>query len=90
LSTNNRNTINIKELNSKATSITNIDFGERSLRYKQLVKSVKAPSPVLAPEQVSVTDDEREWMVRVGKDVKNALGSMKVQDVGEVVMGFNL
>ena len=37
-----------------------------------------------------MTDEEREWMERVGKDVKTAFGSMKVKDVGEVVVGFNL
>lgn len=86
----NRNTINIKELNAKSISIANIDFGERSLRYQQLAKTLKPPSPASPPEEISVTNDEREWMIRVGKDVKNTLLSMKVQDVGEVVVGFNL
>jgi hypothetical protein len=67
-----------------------LDFGERSLNYQQLVKQIKAPIPIVAPEEVSVTDEEREWMSRVGKDIKNAFGSMKVQDVGDVVVGFNL
>ena len=84
------NTINIKELNSKATSITSLDFGERSLKYQQLVKTIKAPSPIIPPDEVSMTDDEREWMKRVGEDVRNALGSMKVKDVGQVVVGFDL
>ena len=77
-------------MNSQATSITNLDFGERSLNYQQLVKTIKAPSPIIPPNEVSMTDDEREWMRRVGKDVKNALGSMKVKDVGQVVVGFDL
>ena len=51
---------------------------------------MKAPSPITQPEEVSMTDEEREWMKRVGKDVKTAFGSMKVKDVGEVVVGFNL
>jgi hypothetical protein len=84
-----RNTINIKELNSKATSISSIDFGERSLKYQQLVKTMNAPSPVQGLEELPITDDERELMAKIGKDVKNALGSMKVKDVGEVVVGFN-
>jgi len=77
-------------LNAKSTSITTLDFGERSLKYQQLVKSVKAPSPIITPEELSITDEEREWMNRAGRDVKNALGSMKVQDVGKVVVGFDL
>jgi len=77
-------------LNSKVTSITAVDFGERSLKYQQLVKTMKAPSPILPLEELSMTDEEREFMSKVGKDVKNALGSMKVKDVGEVVVGFNL
>jgi hypothetical protein len=77
-------------LNAQSGSVTNLDFGERSLKYQQLVKTIKAPIPVTPPEQVSVADDEREWMLRVGKDVKNALGSMKVKDVGQVVVGFDL
>ena len=85
-----RNTINIKDLNAKYTSLSTFDFGERSLKYQQLVKAIKAPIPVQPPEQVSMTDDEIEWMIRIGKDVKNALGSMKIQDVGQVVVGFNL
>ena len=85
-----RNTINIKELNFKASSITNLDFGERSIKYQQLVKTIKAPSPVSLPEEVSMTDDEREWMKRVGNDVTTAFGSMKIKNVGEVVVGFNL
>lgn len=60
------------------------------MKYQQLVKSIKAPNPVTPPEQISVADDEREWMLRVGKDVNNALGSMKVKDVGQVVVGFDL
>ena len=67
-----------------------MDFGERSLKYQQLVKTMKAPSPILPLEELSMTDEEREFMSKVGKDVKNALGSMKVKDVGEVVVGFNL
>lgn len=67
-----------------------VEFGERSLRYQELVKNVKAPSPIILPEQMTVTDEERDWMVRAGKDVSNALRSMKVQPVGDVVMGFNL
>jgi hypothetical protein len=51
---------------------------------------MKAPSPSQPVEEVSVTDDERQWMIRIGKDVKNALGSMKIVDVGEVVVGFNI
>jgi hypothetical protein len=85
-----RNTINIKQLNSKSTSITNLDFGERSLRYQQLVKTMKSPSPIEQPQQVSITDEEREWMASIGKDVTDALGSMKIEDVGQVVVGFNL
>lgn len=77
-------------MNSKATSIANLDFGERSLNYQQLVKTMKAPSPIIQPEEVALTDEEREWMKRVGKDVMTAFGSMKVKDVGEVVVGFNL
>jgi hypothetical protein len=77
-------------LNAQSGSIDNIDFGERSLKYQQLVKTIKIPTPVTPPEQVSVADDEREWMLRIGKDVKNALGSMKVKDVGQVVVGFDL
>lgn len=77
-------------MNAKSTSITTLDFGERSLKYQQLVKSVKAPSPIITPEELSITDEEREWMNRAGRDVKNALGSMKVQDVGKVVVGFDL
>jgi hypothetical protein len=60
------------------------------LKYQRLVKTIKAPSPIIPPEEVSMTDDEREWMKRVGEDVKNALGSMKVKDVGQVVVGFDL
>jgi hypothetical protein len=67
-----------------------VDFGERSLKYQQLVKTMKAPSPILPLEELSMTDEEREFMSKVGKDVRNALGSMKVKDVGEVVVGFNL
>jgi len=77
-------------LNAKSTSITTLDFGERSLKYQQLIKSVKAPSPIITPEELSITDEEREWMNRAGRDIKNALGSMKVQDVGKVVVGFDL
>lgn len=88
--TNTRNTINIKELNSKTTAIATVDFGERSLRYQQLVKSLKAPSPIVQSEVTSLAEDEREWITRVGKDVKNTIGSMKVKDVGDVVVGFNL
>ena len=77
-------------MNSKATSITAVDFGERSLKYQQLVKTMKAPSPIQPLEELSMTDEERELMSKVGKDIKNALGSMKVKDVGEVVVGFNL
>lgn len=68
----------------------NLDFGEQSLKYQQLVKTMKAPSPIIEPEEVSMTDEEREWMERIGKDVKTAFGSMKVKDVGEVVVGFNV
>lgn len=77
-------------MNASSTSIANINFGEGSLKYQQLVKTLKPPSPVEPAEQVLVTNDEREWMIRAGEDIKNALGSMKVQDVGEVVVGFNL
>jgi hypothetical protein len=42
------------------------------------------------PEAVSISDEEREWIKRVGTDVKNAFGSMKVRDVGEIVVGFDL
>lgn len=51
---------------------------------------MKAPSPIQPLEELSMTDEERELMSKVGKDVRNALGSMKVKDVGEVVVGFNL
>lgn len=67
-----------------------MDFGERSLKYQQLVKTMKAPSPIQPLEELAMTDEERELMSKVGKDVNNALGSMKVKDVGEVVVGFNL
>ncbi len=77
-------------MNSKNASVINFDFGERSLKYQQLVKTLKAPSPVVLPEAVSITEEEREWMKRVGSDVKNAFGSMKVKDVGEIVVGFDL
>lgn len=77
-------------MNSKAASIVSVDFGERSLRYQQLVKTMKPPSPVQALEELPMTDEERELMNKIGKDVKNALGSMKVKDVGDVVVGFNL
>ena len=49
-----------------------------------------APSPPQPIEEASITEDERQWMIRIGKDVKNALGSMKIVDVGEVVVGFNI
>ena len=68
----------------------NFDFGERSLKYQQFVKALQAPSPVVLPEAVSITDEERQLMKQVGTDVKNALGSMKVKDVGEIVVGFDL
>lgn len=77
-------------MNSKCTSITTLDFGERSLKYQQLVKTMAAPSPPQPIEEASITEDERQWMIRIGKDVKNALGSMKIVDVGEVVVGFNI
>jgi hypothetical protein len=51
---------------------------------------MKAPSPIIQPEEVSLADEEREWMKQVGKDVGTAFGSMKVKDVGAVVVGFNL
>jgi hypothetical protein len=88
--TDGRNTINIKELNSKNASITTFDFGERSTKYQTLVKTLQAPSPVVLPEATSISDEEREWIKRVGSDVKNAFGSMKVKDVGEIVVGFDL
>jgi hypothetical protein len=66
-----------------------LDFAERSFKYQQLVKTIKAPSPFVPAEEVPITDEEREWMARVGKDVKDALGSIKVQDVGQVVVGFD-
>jgi hypothetical protein len=67
-----------------------MDFGERSLRYQQLVNTIKPPSPFRPPSPLPLTDDEREWMIRVGNDVKTAMGSMKVRDVGNIVVGFNL
>ena len=66
-----------------------LDYAERSFKYQDLVKNVQAPSPIVLPEELHMTDEEREWMTRVGKDVKNALGSIKVQDVGQVVVGFD-
>jgi hypothetical protein len=52
---------------------------------------MKAPiSPVVLPEPISMTEEEREWIEMVGSDVKNAFGSMKVKDVGQVVIGFDL
>jgi len=77
-------------LNSRNASVINFDFGERSLRYQQLVKTLQAPSPIVLPEAVSITEEEREWMKRIGTDVKDAFGSMKVKDVGEIVVGFDL
>jgi len=68
----------------------NFDFGERSLKYQQFVKTLQAPSPVVLPEAVSITDEERQWMKQVASDVKNAFGGMKVKDVGEIVVGFDL
>jgi hypothetical protein len=88
--TDNRNTINIKELNAQTTSITTLDFGERSLRYQKLVKAMKAPSTETTPEEVPLSEEEREFMTKAARDVKSALGSMKVKDVGQVVVGFNL
>jgi len=60
------------------------------LKYQQLVKKIKAPEPAPAPEVMSISDDEREWMVRVGRNVKHVLGSIQVQDVGQVVVGFDM
>ena len=77
-------------MNSKATSIVSVDFGDRSLRYQQLVNTMKPPSPVQALEELAMTEEETELMSNVTKDVKNALCSMNVKDVGEVVVGFNL
>jgi hypothetical protein len=54
------------------------------------VKTLQAPSPVVLPEATSISDEEREWIKSVGSDVKNAFGSMKVKDVGEIVVGFDL
>jgi hypothetical protein len=88
--TEGRNTINIKELNSKNTLITTFDFGERSIKYQALVKTLQAPSPMVLPEVTSISDEEREWIKSIGSDVKNAFGSMKVKDVGEIVVGFDL
>jgi hypothetical protein len=83
------NSINIKDVNSKTSSIVNVDFGERSLKYQQLVRTLKPPSPIEEPEQDVMTTQEREFMVQVGGDVKNALGKVKVEDVGPLVRGFN-
>jgi hypothetical protein len=71
-------------------SITTLDFGEQSTKYQALVKMLQAPSPVVLPEATSISDEEREWIERVGSDVKNAFGSMKIKDVGEIVVGFDL
>jgi hypothetical protein len=90
---NDSNTINIKELNAQTTSIMNLDFGERSLRYQKLVKGMKAPSSSsreTTPEEVALSEDEREFMNKAARDIKSAFGSMKVKDVGQVVVGFNL
>jgi hypothetical protein len=84
---NSRHQINIKELNAGIPEP--LDFAERSFKYQQLVKTIKVPSPMVPAEEVPITDEEREWMTRVGKDVKDALGSIKVQDVGQVVVGFD-
>ena len=54
------------------------------------MKTLQAPSPIVLPEAVSITEEEREWMKRIGTDVKDAFGSMKVKDVGEIVVGFDL
>ena len=87
---NGSHTINIKELNALITNSNELNVADRSLKYQQLVKTIKAPSPIVPPEEISVSDEEREWMVRVGKNVKDALGSIKVKDVGQVVVGFDL
>jgi hypothetical protein len=83
---NHSNQINIKELNAGIPEP--LDYAERSFKYQQLVKTIKAPSPIVPPEEVPISDEEREWMIRMGKDVKAALGSIKVLDVGQVVVGF--
>ena len=54
------------------------------------MKTLQAPSPIVLPEAVSITEEEREWMKRIGTDVKDAFRSMKVKDVGEIVVGFDL
>jgi hypothetical protein len=83
---NHSNQINIKELNAGIPEP--LDYAERSFKYQQLVKTIKAPSPIVPPEEVPISDEERDWMIRMGKDVKAALGSIKVLDVGQVVVGF--
>lgn len=83
---NHSNQINIKELNAGIPEP--LDYAERSFKYQQLVKTIKAPSPIVPPEEVPISEEEREWMIRMGKDVKAALGSIKVLDVGQVVVGF--
>jgi hypothetical protein len=88
--TNNSNTINIKELNAQTKSIIHLDFGERSLRYQNLLKGIKAPSPDSTPEEISISDEEREFVIKAARDISSALGSMKVKDVGQVVVGFDL
>jgi hypothetical protein len=84
--TNGSNQINIKELNAGIPEP--LDFAERSFKYQQLMKTIEAPSPIVPPEEVPITAEEREFMARLGKDVKDALGSIKLQDVGQVVVGF--
>ena len=88
--TKNSNTINIKELNAQSRSIINLDFGERSLRYQKLLKGIKAPSPDSTPDEVPLSEEERDFMIKAARDVSSALGSMKVKDVGQVVVGFDL
>ena len=54
------------------------------------MRTLKPPSPVEEPERDVMSAQEREWMEQVGRDVANALGRVKVEDVEPLVRGFNL
>jgi hypothetical protein len=67
-----------------------VDFGERSLKYQQLVRTLKPPGPIEEPVKDVLSAQEREFLGQVGRDVKDALGKAKLEDVGPLVKGFNV